>query len=248
MSEVYFLGTTKPLANTEYKFKEVIPDMDSSGMLYNDGIRFEEDLWPDAAATGVRKILKGCHIYAIQTTLGLDYEARYRQVYSFQTAENMIKMLNWLKDFISAQIEKGSEVRLIKLWQGREFSPKKIKRQEIQTNGWFIFGSCDMIFEYGKLYEFTYISPEAAFGRANMDDILEEFKDCDSFSLTAIWQEGWLLTEEQAAHALGLSEESSKKACREAYDKFTDEQRAEYPDFEALRESFGQMPLCFRTQ
>lgn len=91
MSEVYFLGTTKPLANTEYKFKEVIPDMDSSGMLYNDGIRFEEDLWPDAAATGVRKILKGCHIYAIQTTLGLDYEARYRQVYSFQTAENMIK-------------------------------------------------------------------------------------------------------------------------------------------------------------
>ena len=79
MSEVYFLGTTKPLANTEYKFKEVIPDMDSSGMLYNDGIRFEEDLWPDAAATGVRKILKGCHIYAIQTTLGLDYEARYRQ-------------------------------------------------------------------------------------------------------------------------------------------------------------------------
>lgn len=43
-------------------------------------------------------------------------------------------MLNWLKDFISAQIEKGSEVRLIKLWQGREFSPKKIKRQCLQPH------------------------------------------------------------------------------------------------------------------
>lgn len=74
MSEIYFLGTTKPLAHTEYKFKDIIPDMDSDGMLHNDGIRFEENLWPDAVATGVRKILKGCHIYAVQATLGLDYE------------------------------------------------------------------------------------------------------------------------------------------------------------------------------
>ena len=59
MSEIYFLGTTKPLAHTEYKFKDIIPDMDSGGMLYKDGIRFEENLWPDAVATGVRKILKG---------------------------------------------------------------------------------------------------------------------------------------------------------------------------------------------
>ena len=35
MSEIYFLGTTKPLAHTEYKFKDVIPDMDSGGMRRN---------------------------------------------------------------------------------------------------------------------------------------------------------------------------------------------------------------------
>lgn len=240
MSLIWFLGTTRPLAHTEYKFNDVIPDMYEDGMLYNGGIRFEGNLWPDAVATGVRKILKGCHIYAIQTTLGLDYEARYRQAYSFKTAENMIKMLNWLKDFISAQIKKGSEVYLIKLWQGREFSPKKIERQEIQTNGWLIFGSCDMVFEYGTLYKFTYISPEEAFGRCNMDDVLKKFKDCDSFSLTAIWQEGWLLTDEQAAHALALKEERTNAYCREEYNKLTAKQRAEYPDFDALWESFRQ--------
>ena len=89
MSEIYFLGTTKPLAHTEYKFKDVIPDMDSGGMLHNDGIRFEENLWPDAVATGVRKILKGCHIYAVQATLGLDYEVRYKQAYGPQTAADI---------------------------------------------------------------------------------------------------------------------------------------------------------------
>lgn len=160
MSLVYFLGTTKPLAHTEYNFNAVIPDLDSGGMLYNDGIRFEENLWPDAVATGVQKILKGCHIYAVQTTLGLDYETRYRQVYSLQTASNMIKMLNWLKDFISAQIDKGSNVYLIKLCQGQEISPKEVKREEIRTNDWFIFGSGDTIFDYGTLYEFACISPK----------------------------------------------------------------------------------------
>lgn len=155
MSLIWFLGTTRPLAHTEYKFNDVIPDMYEDGMLYNDGIRFEGNLWPDAVATGVRKILKGCHIYAIQTTLGLDYEARYRQAYSFKTAENMIKMLNWLKDFISAQIKKGSEVYLIKLWQGKEISPKEVKREEVHTNAWFISGDGDIIFEYGTLYGFA---------------------------------------------------------------------------------------------
>lgn len=155
MSEIYFLGTTKPLAHTEYKFRDVIPDMYGDGMLYNDGIRFEENLWPDAVATVVRKILKGCHIYAIQTTLGLDYKVSYKQVYSPHTAADMIKILNWLKDFISAQIKKGSEVYLIKLWQGRAISPKEVKREEIQTNGWLIFGSGDIIFDYGTLYGFV---------------------------------------------------------------------------------------------
>lgn len=155
MSEIYFLGTTKPLAHTEYKFKDIIPDMHADGMLYNDGIRFEENLWPDAVATGVRKILKGCHIYAVQTTLGLDYEVRYKQVYGPQTAADMIKILNWLKDFISAHITKGSEVYLIKLWQGKEISPKEVKKEEIQTNAWSIFGDGDIIFGYGTLYEFN---------------------------------------------------------------------------------------------
>ena len=91
MSEIYFLGTTKPLAHTEYKFKDIIPDMHADGMLYNDGIRFEENLWPDAVATGVRKILKGCHIYAVQATLGLDYEVCYKQAYGPQTAADMVK-------------------------------------------------------------------------------------------------------------------------------------------------------------
>lgn len=240
MSEIYFLGTTKPLAHTEYKFKDVIPDMYGDGMLYNDGIRFEENLWPDAVATGVRKILKGCHIYAVQTTLGLDYEVRYKQAYGPQTAADMIKILNWLKDFMAAQINKGSKVYLIKLWQGREILPKEVKKEEIQTNAWSIFGDGDIIFGYGTLYEFTYISPEEAFGRSNMDDVLEKFKDCDSFSLTATWKEGWLLTDEQAEHALSLLEERSKEICCEDYDKFTDEQRAEYPDFEALCEGFRQ--------
>ena len=125
MSLIWFLGTTRPLAHTEYKFNDVIPDMYEDGMLYNDGIRFEGNLWPDAVATGVRKILKGCHIYAIQTTLGLDYEARYRQAYSFKTAENMIKMLNWLKDFISAQIKKAARYTSSNCGREGNFRPRR---------------------------------------------------------------------------------------------------------------------------
>ncbi len=33
MSEIYFLGTTKPLAHTEYKFKDIIPDMHAGRLL-----------------------------------------------------------------------------------------------------------------------------------------------------------------------------------------------------------------------
>ena len=103
----------------------------------------------------VRYDLKGCRIYAVQTTLGLDYKVSYKQVYGPQTAADMIKILNWLKDFMSAQIKKGSKVYLIKLWQGKEISPKEVKKEEIRTNAWSIFGDGDIIFCYGTLYEFN---------------------------------------------------------------------------------------------
>ena len=155
MSEIYFLGTTRPLAHTRYSFKDIIPDLDSGGMAYDDGITFDDRLQPDMLATGVDKILKGCHIYAVQTTFGLDYEARYNQVYSPQTAADMVKILHWLKGFICSLIAKGSNVCLIKLWQGKALPPKEVKRQKIQTDEWFITDDGDVIFEYGTLYEFT---------------------------------------------------------------------------------------------
>ena len=154
MSEIYFLGTTRPLAHTRYSFNDIIPDLDGGGMLRGDGIIFEDNLWPDAIATGVDKILKACHIYAVQTTLGLDYEARYKQIYSPQTAADMVKILHWLKGLICSLIAKGGKVYLIKLCQGKALPPKEVKRQKIQTDEWFITDDGDVIFEYGTLYEF----------------------------------------------------------------------------------------------
>ena len=127
------------------------------------------------------------------------------------------------------------------MWQGREFSPKKIKRQEIQTNGWFIFGSCDMIFEYGKLYEFTCIFPPRRRSGAQIwTTSLKNSRTATAFRSRQYGRKAGCSRRSRRRTRSGCPEESSKKACREAYDKFTDEQRAEYPDFEALRESFGQ--------
>lgn len=119
MSEVYFLGTTKPFVHTEVKLKYHLPRMEKDDMLYNDSIFFEENLSPDELATGVQKILKGCHIYSIKTTLGLDYETRYEKIYGPKTARTLLEILQWLKDSITSIVLNGGEAYIIKLWQGR---------------------------------------------------------------------------------------------------------------------------------
>ena len=239
MSEVYFLGTTVPFDHTEVKLKYQLPRMEEDDMLYNDSIFFKENLSPDELATGVQKILKGCHIYAIKTTLGLDYETRYEQFYGRKTARTLIEILRWLKDSITSVVLNGGKAYLIKLWQGREISPKEVKRQEIKADEWLITGGGDIIFEYGTLYEFT-AAPLDSFSPRDMEYTLKKFADCNSFSLTAIWKEGWLITDEQAEHALGEYERISVERCKRVYESFSDEKRREYPDFNTLWESFKE--------
>ena len=239
MSEVYFLGTSKPFGHTEVKLKYHLPRMEEDDMLYNDSIYFEQNLSPDELATGVQKILKGCHIYSIKTTLGLDYETRYEKIYGSKTARTLIEILRWLKDIITSIVLNGGKVYLIKLWQGREISPKEVKRQEIKADEWLITGGNDVIFEYGTLYEFT-ATPLDSFSSRDMEYTLKKFADCDSFSLTAIWKEGWLLSDEQAERALDVYEGISVERCKQVYDNFSDENRREYPSFNALWESFKE--------
>ena len=240
MSEVYFLGTTKPFVHTEVKLKYHLPRMEEDDMLYNDSIYFEQNLSPDELATGVQKILKGCHIYSIKTTLGLDYETRYEKIYGPKTARTLIEILRWLKDSITSIVQNGGKVYIIKLWQGREISPKEVKRQEIKADEWLITGGNDVIFEYGTLYEFTATPFDTEFCCRDMEYVLKKFADCDSFSFTAIWKEGWRLSEEQAAHALDVYEGISVERCKHVYDNFSDENRREYPSFNALWESFKE--------
>ena len=242
MSEIYFLGTTRPFGRTEFKLKYQLPRMEKDEMLYNDSIFFEENLSPDELATGVQKILKGCHIYSVKTTLGLDYEVRYERVYGAKTARTLIEILRWLRDSITSVVANGDKVYLIKLWQGREISPKEVKRQEIKADEWLITGGGDIIFDYGTLYEFTCTPPDS-FSPGDMEYTLKKFADCDSFSLTAIWQKGWRLPEEQAAHALCMYEQISVERCKRVYDNFSDEKRREYPSFNALWESFKEKYL-----
>ena len=155
MSEVYFLGTTKPFKQTVFELKHIIPHIENDDMLYNDSIFFEENLSPDELATGVQKILKGCHIYSIKTTLGLDYETRYEKVFGPKTARTLLEILRWLKDSITSVVQNGGKAYLIKLWQGREMPPKEVKRHKIKADEWLITGGNDIIFEYGTLYEFA---------------------------------------------------------------------------------------------
>ena len=186
MSEVYFLGTTKPFVHSEVKLKYHLPRMEEDDMLYNDSIFFEQNLSPDELATGVQKILKGCHIYSIKTTLGLDYETRYEKIYGSKTARTLIEILRWLKDSITSIVLNGGKVYIIKLWHGREISPKEVKRQEIKADEWLITGGNDVIFEYGTLYEFTATPFDTEFCCRDMEYVFKKFADCDSFSLTAI--------------------------------------------------------------
>ena len=240
MSEVYFLGTTKPFVHTEVKLKYHLPRMEEDDMLYNDSIFFEQNLSPDELATGVQKILKGCHIYSIKTTLGLDYETRYEKIYGSKTARTLIEILRWLKDSITSIVLNGGKVYIIKLWHGREISPKEVKRQEIKADEWLITGGNDVIFEYGTLYEFTATPFDTEFCCRDMEYVFKKFADCDSFSLTAIWKEGWRLSDEQAEHALDVYEGICVERCKQVYDNFSDEKRREYPSFNALWESFKE--------
>lgn len=76
-----------------------------------------------------------------------------------------------------------------------------------------------------------------------MQSILNKFHDCDSFSLSTVWREGFLLTDRQAAYALQIYEEECMKELRLQYAAFSEEQRAALPVFDALWSDF-KMRFC----
>ncbi len=79
-----------------------------------------------------------------------------------------------------------------------------------------------------------------------MRDILDKFHDCDSFSLSAVWKEDFLLTNGQAAHALQVYEEACIKELRLQYAAFSEEQRAALPAFDTLWADFKNAFLSRR--
>jgi hypothetical protein len=155
MSEIKFLALTdEPLTKTQYKYLNILPNIQPDDMFGGGGISFENQL-SSAERTTIKNIFQGYNVYAIHSDFGLCYETRYKSVLSPKAAQNMFDELCWLKAFIKKQLKKNDMVFLICLDLGSDIDIFSIKTQYVDIDSWALSEDKDMIFKYGIIYQFV---------------------------------------------------------------------------------------------
>lgn len=155
MSEIKFLALSdKELTKTEYRYKDVLPNILPGEMSFNGKISFSKELSSNEKRT-LSGVFDDFHAYAIHSDLGLCYETRYKQVLSYQTAKDMFEELIWLKSFIKKQLKRNTMVMLLTLDLGYPTDRFAIKTKYIEIDDWILDETQDIQFEYGIVYEFV---------------------------------------------------------------------------------------------
>ncbi len=158
MSMKCFLALETQLQKTAYKYKDILPTIESGDMWYDGGIAFRAEL-SEQEKHCLGDVFKGFSCYAIDSELGLEYETRYSSAISKNYAANALEELKWLKAFAKKQLMKQDVFMIVNLWLGRktEFKGQKV----IDVNEWELSADSDFCFEYGVVYKFVDNSLEA---------------------------------------------------------------------------------------
>ena len=158
MSMKCFLALETPLQKTAYKYKDILPTIESGDMWYDGGIGFRAEL-SEQEKCCLGDVFKNFQCYAIDSELGLEYETRYGSVISKSYATNALEELKWLKAFAKKQLMKQDVFMIVDLWLGRktEFKGQKV----IDVNEWDLSADSDFCFECGVVYKFVDNSSEA---------------------------------------------------------------------------------------
>lgn len=158
MSMKCFLALEVPLQKTTYKYKDILPTIESGDMWYDGGIAFRAKL-SEQEKHCLGNVFKGLSCYAIDSEFGLAYETRYSSVISKSYASNALEELNWLKTFAKKQLLRQDTFMIVELWLGREseFKGQKV----IDVNEWDLAADSDFAFKYGVVYQFVDNSDEA---------------------------------------------------------------------------------------
>ena len=158
MSMKCFLALETPLQKTTYKYKDILPTIQSGDMWYDSDIAFRADLTEQEKCC-LGDVFKDFCFYAIDSEFGLDYETRYHSVISENYATNALEELKWLKAFAKKQLLKQDIFMIIDLWPGKETVIKG--QQIIDVNEWELSAEKDFSFGYGVIYQFIDNSEEA---------------------------------------------------------------------------------------
>ncbi len=158
MSMKCFLALETPLQKTAYKYKDILPTIESGDMWYDGGIAFRSEL-SEQEKRCLGDVFKGLNCYAIDSEFGLDYETRYSTAISKNYAANALEELRWLKAFATKQLKRQDVFMIVELWLGKK---TEIKGQKvIDVNEWQLSADRDFAFEYGVVYKFVDNSSEA---------------------------------------------------------------------------------------
>ena len=159
MSMKCFLNSELPLQKTTYKYKDILPTIQSGDMWYDSRIAFRTEL-TEQEKQCLHNVFNNFCLYAIDSEFGLDYEMRYRSVISKNYATNALEELKWLKSFAKKQLLKQDVFMIVNLWLGKKTEIKG--RQIIDVNKWELSAEKDFSFRYGVIYQFVDNSEEAA--------------------------------------------------------------------------------------
>ena len=158
MSMKCFLALETPIQKTAYKYKDVLPTIESGDMWYDGGIAFRAEL-SEQEKRCLGDVFKNFQCYAVDSEFGLEYETRYNSVISKNYAANALEELKWLKAFATKQLMRQDVFMIVNLWLGRKTEFKGQKT--IDVNEWTLSAGSDFAFEEGVVYKFVDNSKEA---------------------------------------------------------------------------------------
>lgn len=163
MSIIHYIATSdKKLTKTDYEYKFIIPNIDKNDFFYKGGISFAENM-DDAELSTVEGVFQQFNVYAIRSTMPLDYETRYKEIFSSEVARYYFEQLLWFKDFIRKLLQKNDEVFVLRLDLGIPTRLGRIKSLQVGIDNWILDKEKDFMFEYGVVYQFVKDSVQGNF-------------------------------------------------------------------------------------
>lgn len=155
MSLIHFLATSdRPLTVVKYEYKNIFQCEKQQNMFFDGEISFTNKL-SSAEESTILDIFSNWNTYAIHTTCGLNYETKFIEGLSKNTAHCMFQELEWFKNFIKKLLKSNDEIFVLKLNLGYPTNKFKLKTKQVDINNWVLNENDNFEFDYGIVYQFV---------------------------------------------------------------------------------------------